>query len=142
MGRKPAAESVRSPTHAARLALFRRGWAEGKVTLAEVEAATPAGLGEPWERRLLVYCLTSAGIAVEPPKEERMPNELTVTLHCRLLALLEQLEWSGSDGFECPSCEATAPREGKRKPAEHGKDCELDALISLLHAMGGTTRGE
>ena len=51
-------------SHHARIELFRRGLAQGFITVADVDAALPAGTASQGERWLLLYSLRAAGVEI------------------------------------------------------------------------------
>lgn len=51
-------------SHHARKELFRRGIAQGFITLADIDAALPPGTGSQGERWLLIYSLRAAGVDI------------------------------------------------------------------------------
>ncbi len=51
-------------SHHARKELFRRGLAQGFITLADVDAALPVGTASQGERWLLLYSLRAAGVEI------------------------------------------------------------------------------
>jgi hypothetical protein len=51
-------------SHDARKELFRRGLAQGFITLADVDAALPPGTASQGERWLLIYSLRAAGVVI------------------------------------------------------------------------------
>jgi hypothetical protein len=51
-------------SHHARKELFRRGLAQGFITLADIDSALPPGTASQGERWLLLYSLRAAGVDV------------------------------------------------------------------------------
>ena len=51
-------------SHDARKELFRRGLAQGYITLVDVDAALPPGTASQGERWLLLYSLRAAGVEI------------------------------------------------------------------------------
>jgi hypothetical protein len=51
-------------SHHARKELFRRGLAQGYITVADIDSALPPGTASQGERWLLLYSLRAAGVDI------------------------------------------------------------------------------